>query len=69
MLLGYARVSKGDDQTNALQVRALRAAGSKAATGWGRPPTPKGWRSHPAPPAPSPAPAGAQRLPHTCDLS
>ena len=27
MLLGYARLSKGDEQTNALQVRALRAAG------------------------------------------
>lgn len=29
MLLGYARVSKGDEQTNALQVRALRAAGCR----------------------------------------
>src|SRR3954451_12371806 len=29
MLLGYARVSKGDDQTNALQVRTLRAAGCR----------------------------------------
>jgi DNA invertase Pin-like site-specific DNA recombinase len=44
MLLGYARVSKGDDQTNALQVRALRAAGCRrifeeAASGgrWDRP--------------------------------
>lgn len=26
MLLGYARVSKGDEQNNALQARALRAA-------------------------------------------
>ena len=44
MLLGYARVSKGDDQTVALQVRALRAAGCRrifeeAASGgrWDRP--------------------------------
>ncbi|HYI85435.1 MAG TPA: recombinase family protein [Acetobacteraceae bacterium] len=44
ILLGYARVSKGDDQTNALQVRALRAAGCRrifeeAASGgrWDRP--------------------------------
>jgi DNA invertase Pin-like site-specific DNA recombinase len=44
MLLGYARVSKGDDQTNALQVRTLRAAGCRrifeeAASGgrWDRP--------------------------------
>jgi DNA invertase Pin-like site-specific DNA recombinase len=44
MLLGYARVSKGDDQANALQVRALRAAGCRrifeeAASGgrWDRP--------------------------------
>ncbi|CAH2605950.1 Serine recombinase PinE (plasmid) [Rhodovastum atsumiense] len=44
MLLGYARVSKGDEQTNALQVRALRAAGCRrlfeeAASGgrWDRP--------------------------------
>lgn len=44
MLLGYARVSKGDDQSNALQVRALRAAGCRkifeeAASGgrWDRP--------------------------------
>src|SRR5215471_21379441 len=29
LLLGYARVSKGDDQTNALQARALRAAGCR----------------------------------------
>jgi DNA invertase Pin-like site-specific DNA recombinase len=29
MLLGYARVSKVDDQSNALQVRALRAAGRR----------------------------------------
>jgi DNA invertase Pin-like site-specific DNA recombinase len=29
MLLGYARVSKGDEQTNALQVRALKAAGCR----------------------------------------
>jgi DNA invertase Pin-like site-specific DNA recombinase len=28
-LLGYARVSKGDDQTNTLQARALRAAGCR----------------------------------------
>jgi hypothetical protein len=27
MLLGYARVSKGDDQTNLLQAKALGAAG------------------------------------------
>ena len=27
MLLGYARVSKGDEQSNALQAKALRAAG------------------------------------------
>jgi DNA invertase Pin-like site-specific DNA recombinase len=44
MLLGYARVSKVDDQSNALQVRALRAAGRRrifkeAASGgcWDRP--------------------------------
>lgn len=44
MLLGYARVSKGEDQTNALQVRALRVAGCRrifeeAASGgrWDRP--------------------------------
>ena len=44
MLLGYARVSKGDEQTNAPQVRALRAAGCRrifeeAASGgrWDRP--------------------------------
>jgi len=44
MLLGYARVSKGDDQTNLLQAKALRAAGCKrlfeeAASGgrWDRP--------------------------------
>src|SRR4051812_1767399 len=44
MLLGYARVSKSDDQSNALQVRALRAAGCRrifeeAASGgrWDRP--------------------------------
>lgn len=44
MLLGYARVSKGDDQSNALQVRALRTAGCRkifeeAASGgrWHRP--------------------------------
>jgi DNA invertase Pin-like site-specific DNA recombinase len=43
-LLGYARVSKGDDQTNALQTKALRAAGCRrlfeeAASGgrWDRP--------------------------------
>ncbi len=29
LLLGYARVSKGDDQSNAAQLRALRAAGCK----------------------------------------
>jgi DNA invertase Pin-like site-specific DNA recombinase len=28
-LLGYARVSKGDDQSNALQLKALKAAGCK----------------------------------------
>jgi len=44
VLLGYARVSKGDEQTNAPQVRALRAAGCRrifeeAASGgrWDRP--------------------------------
>jgi DNA invertase Pin-like site-specific DNA recombinase len=44
LLLGYARVSKGDDQTNTLQIRALRAAGCRrlfeeAASGgrWDRP--------------------------------
>lgn len=43
-LLGYARVSKGDEQSNALQARALRAAGCRrlfeeAASGgrWDRP--------------------------------
>ena len=29
LLLGYARVSKGDDQTNTLQAKALRAAGCR----------------------------------------
>ena len=29
MLLGYTRVSKGDEQTNALQVRVLRSAGCR----------------------------------------
>jgi len=44
LLLGYARVSKGDDQTNTLQTKALRAAGCRrlfeeAASGgrWDRP--------------------------------
>ena len=44
MLLGYARVSKSDDQNNALQAKALRAAGCRklfeeAASGgrWDRP--------------------------------
>ena len=44
MLLGYARVSKGDEQNNALQANALRAAGCRklfeeAASGgrWDRP--------------------------------
>ena len=44
LLLGYARVSKGDDQTNTLQARALRGAGCRrifeeAASGgrWDRP--------------------------------
>ena len=44
VLLGYARVSKGDDQSNALQANALRAAGCRrifeeAASGgrWDRP--------------------------------
>src|SRR6201984_794280 len=44
LLLGYARVSKGDDQTNTLQARARRAAGCRrifeeAASGgrWDRP--------------------------------
>ncbi len=43
-MLGYARVSKGDEQTNALQARALRTAGCRrifeeAASGgrWDRP--------------------------------
>jgi DNA invertase Pin-like site-specific DNA recombinase len=43
-LLGYARVSKGDEQTNTLQIKALRAAGCRrvfeeAASGgrWDRP--------------------------------
>jgi hypothetical protein len=29
VLLGYARVSKGDEQNNLLQARALRAAGCR----------------------------------------
>jgi hypothetical protein len=29
LLLGYARVSKGDDQTNIMQARALRATGCR----------------------------------------
>jgi len=29
LLLGYARISKGDDQNNALQAKALRAAGCR----------------------------------------
>ena len=29
MLLGYARVSKGDEQNNALQAKALKAAGCR----------------------------------------
>ena len=44
MLIGYARVSKGDDQSNALQASALRSAGcarifEEAASGgrWDRP--------------------------------
>jgi len=44
MLLGYAQVSKGDEQNNALQAKALRAAGCRklfeeAASGgrWDRP--------------------------------
>ncbi len=44
LLLGYARVSKGDEQTNTLQAKALRAAGCRrlfeeAASGgrWDRP--------------------------------
>jgi DNA invertase Pin-like site-specific DNA recombinase len=44
MLIGYARVSKGDDQSNALQTKALKAAGcqrifEEAASGgrWDRP--------------------------------
>jgi DNA invertase Pin-like site-specific DNA recombinase len=44
MLIGYARVSKGDEQSNALQAKALKAAGCKrvfeeAASGgrWDRP--------------------------------
>ena len=42
--IGYARISKGDDQSNALQLKALKAAGCKrifeeAASGgrWDRP--------------------------------
>jgi DNA invertase Pin-like site-specific DNA recombinase len=44
MLLGYTRISKGDDQTNRLQVQALKAAGvekifEESASGgrWDRP--------------------------------
>jgi DNA invertase Pin-like site-specific DNA recombinase len=44
MLIGYARVSKGDEQSNALQAKALKAAGcqrvfEEAASGgrWDRP--------------------------------
>ena len=44
LLLGYARVSKGDEQNNALQAKALRSAGCRrlfeeAASGgrWDRP--------------------------------
>lgn len=44
MLMGYARVSKGDEQSNALQLRALNVAGcerifTEAASGgrWDRP--------------------------------
>jgi Resolvase, N terminal domain len=44
MLLGYARVSKGDEQSNKVQAKALRAAGCRrvfeeAASGgrWDRP--------------------------------
>ncbi len=44
MLIGYARLSKGDDQSNALQAKALKAAGcqrvfEEAASGgrWDRP--------------------------------
>jgi DNA invertase Pin-like site-specific DNA recombinase len=44
MLIGYARVSKGDDQSNAMQAKALKAAGCRrvfeeAASGgrWDRP--------------------------------
>jgi len=47
LLLGYARVSKGDDQTNIMQARALRATGCRrifeeAASGgrWDRPELP-----------------------------
>ena len=29
LLLGYARVSKGDEQSNALQAKALRTAGCR----------------------------------------
>ncbi len=29
MIIGYARVSKGDDQTTALQLRALKGAGAE----------------------------------------
>lgn len=44
MLIGYARISKGDDQSTALQLRALKEAGcervfEEAASGgrWDRP--------------------------------
>jgi len=44
MLIGYARVSKGDDQSNALQIQALKSAGverifEESASGgrWDRP--------------------------------
>ena len=44
LLIGYARVSKGDDQNNALETKALKAAGCRrlfqeAASGgrWDRP--------------------------------
>ena len=44
MLIGYARVSKGDEQSNNVQAKALRAAGCRrifeeAASGgrWDRP--------------------------------
>jgi hypothetical protein len=54
LLLGYARVSKGDEQTNTLQTKALRAAGCRrlfeeAASGgrWDRPELHRTWQTVP----------------------